>query len=94
MLWFLVPRVVHAEGCYSHGKVSVSPLPAEMYGEGSRHTWPIRRIEGVVSKGEVAEHVAREMTKVRVCAVFECVCVCVGGGSRHTWPVQRIKSAK
>jgi len=21
VLWFLVPRVVHAEGCYSHGKV-------------------------------------------------------------------------
>jgi hypothetical protein len=61
-----VPRVVHAEGCYSHGKVSVTPLPTEMYGDGSRHTWPIRRIEGVVSKAEAAEHAAREMLKVRV----------------------------
>ena len=59
-----MPRVVHTEGCYSHGKVSVSPLPPEMYGDGSRHTWPIRRIEGVVSKDEAAEHMAREMLKV------------------------------
>ncbi|KAI8466921.1 MAG: hypothetical protein J3K34DRAFT_524164 [Monoraphidium minutum] len=64
VLWFLVPRVVHTEGCYSHGKVTVSPVPAEMFGEGSRHTWPIRRIERAVTKAEVEEHVGREMLKL------------------------------
>lgn len=126
VLWFLVPRVVHGEGCYSHGKVQgsadfarrmragqtgqrgvlnarcapgpqqqcsgvafraiwgagvavVSPLraqvcvnalPAEVYGDGARHTWPIRRIECVVGKTELAEHAAREMQKVWTAAML------------------------
>ncbi|GBF97420.1 hypothetical protein Rsub_09586 [Raphidocelis subcapitata] len=64
VLWFLVPRVVHGEGCYSHGKVTVSALPAEVFGDNCRHTWPIRRIEGVVTKAELSEHVGKELAKL------------------------------
>ena len=40
------------------------PLPAEVFGEAARHTWPIRRIEAAVGDADVAAHAARELLKV------------------------------
>jgi hypothetical protein len=63
---FSVPRVVATEGCYSGGRVTVCALPCELLGPDNLHTWPLRRLEGKVSEAELAEHVSRELGKVRV----------------------------
>lgn len=65
VLFFSVGQVCHTAGCYSHGRVTVTALPEEVYGATNRHTWPIRRIEGVVAEQDLAEHAAKEMMKVQ-----------------------------
>lgn len=57
---------MQAEGCYSGGRVTVCALPAELLGPNNLHTWPLRRLEGTVSDAELADHVSREMGKVRM----------------------------
>jgi hypothetical protein len=44
----------------------VCALPCELLGPDNLHTWPLRRLEGKVSEAELAEHVSRELGKVRV----------------------------
>ncbi len=34
------------------------------YGDADRHTWPLRRIEGLVQPHELEEHMEKELTKV------------------------------
>lgn len=70
MLWpaqvlhFSIPQVVQNEGCYSGGRVTVCALPAEVLGADNLHTWPLRRLEGLVAEEELQEHVNRELLKV------------------------------
>jgi hypothetical protein len=76
--------------CAAVCQVTVAPLPIEVFGQGSQHTWPLRRIDKVVNQAEVAERAAREMLKVcwtplvlvcvRVCVCVCGVCVCVSLG--------------
>jgi hypothetical protein len=61
---FSIPQVVQCEGCYSGGRVTVTALPQELLGPENLHTWPLRRLDGLVSDAELQEHVARELTKV------------------------------
>jgi hypothetical protein len=58
--------VVHGDGCYSNGRVTVTPLPAEVHGAGARLTWPLRRIEEVVAEEAAEEYCRREVAKVGV----------------------------
>ncbi len=58
-------QVVHGDGCYSNGRVTVAPLPAEVHGTTARLTWPLRRIEEVVAEAAAEEHCKRELAKVR-----------------------------
>lgn len=64
--FFSIGQVVHAEGCYSRGRVTVTALPEELYGADNRRTWPLRRVQGLATEQEIKEHVGAEMGKVRV----------------------------
>jgi hypothetical protein len=63
-------QVLHGEGCYSNGRVTIRPVPEEVHGAGALQTWPLRRIEEVVSGEAAEEHCRRELAKVRLA----CVC--------------------
>jgi hypothetical protein len=65
---FSVPQIVQAEGHFSGGSVTVRALPLEVLGPDNMHTWPLRRLEGLVSPQELEEHVCRELAKVRCAA--------------------------
>lgn len=64
---FSVPQIVQAEGHFSGGSVTVRALPLEVLGPDNMHTWPLRRLEGLVTAQELEEHVGRELAKVRRC---------------------------
>ncbi|KAF8056436.1 SMCHD1 [Scenedesmus sp. PABB004] len=68
---FSIPQVVQAEGCYSGGRVTVTALPQELLGADNLHTWPLRRLEGLVSSEELADHVSRELAKLPATLRFE-----------------------
>lgn len=59
-----MPQIVQSEGHYSGGSVTVRALPLEVLGPDNMHTWPLRRLEGLVSQQELEEHVNRELSKV------------------------------
>jgi hypothetical protein len=65
---FSVPQIVQTEGHFSGGSVTVRALPLEVLGPDNMHTWPLRRLEGLVSPQELEEHVGRELSKVRAAA--------------------------
>lgn len=57
------PQVVHQEGCYANGFVTVTPLPEAVHGA-SKQLWPLRRLECVLTAGQVAEHEAKEAARL------------------------------
>lgn len=59
-----MPQLVQAEGHFSGGSVTVRALPLEVLGPDNMHTWPLRRLEGLVTPQELQEHTSRELAKV------------------------------
>jgi hypothetical protein len=76
---------VQAEGHFSGGSVTVRALPLEVLGPDNMHTWPLRRLEGLVSPQELEEHVGRELSKV-CCTAAAVVAADAASGFLRRWP--------
>jgi hypothetical protein len=66
VMFFSIPSAVTKDGSYSYGQVTIMALPEAVFGPNNRHTWPVRRLEGLASEQEVQELEARELKKVCV----------------------------
>jgi hypothetical protein len=55
---------VQEEGVHANGFVTVLPLPEEVYGDKTRKTLPLRRVEGIVGEEEAEQHFRKELMKV------------------------------
>ncbi len=69
-------QVVKEEGCYPNGRVHVDVLPTEVYGQGCHRDFSLRRIDSVMGKKELKDHVDKELLKVRGWGRME-------GGTHH-----------
>jgi hypothetical protein len=83
VMFFSVPSALTKDGSYSYGQVTIMALPEAVFGPSNRHTWPIRRLDGLASEQEVQDLEARELKKVRVVWVYIVACAagrrwCIG----------------
>ena len=58
------PQVVLEDGTYPGGRLTVQPLPAQVYGEGNLRTLSLRRVEAIVSEADAQDHIDQELLKV------------------------------
>ena len=58
-------QAVSEGGVHANGQVVVSPLPAAMYGENAERTFPLRRLDAVLTAEEAEEQCRKELQKVR-----------------------------
>jgi hypothetical protein len=72
ILFFVVPQAVTCEGCYSSGNVTVTVLPEKVFGAGNRHTFFLRRTEGLIEAEELQDMITNELSKVGV-PVWKCL---------------------
>lgn len=62
ILWM---QDVDEEGAYANGHVTIQPLPEAVFGQHSRKTLSLRRIEGKVTEEEQEDHCSKELLKVQ-----------------------------
>ena len=52
------------DGTYPGGRLTVQPLPEQVYGRGTLRTFALRRIQSVISDADAQDHIERELLKV------------------------------